>query len=218
MVPTLARLIGSMGFAMAITLALFRVMTELIVVEGVDVRIVEPIPSISIVRIIRDERNVPIVRTPMPEKNVYESQPKLPSLDPSATSSRKAIEIRTAIPSTGNRRGHGIVDGISAADGDATALIRVAPGYPERALARGIEGRVLVEFDVTETGAVVNARVVASEPSDVFDAAALSAVRQWRYDPKIVNGRAVRQSGLRIAIPFVRDERSSGTPIGSRLR
>lgn len=34
---------------------------------------------------------------------------------------------------------------LEPADGDAVPMLRVAPRYPERALARGIEGRVLVE-------------------------------------------------------------------------
>ncbi len=92
----------------------------------------------------------------------------------------------------------------SSADGDAVPLVRVPPRYPERALARGLEGRVLVEFTITASGGVRDVRVIAAEPTNAFDAAALEAVRQWRYTPKIVRGIAVERPGMRIAIPFRR--------------
>jgi protein TonB len=92
------------------------------------------------------------------------------------------------------------------ADGDAVPLVRISPDYPEGALRRGLEGRVLLEFTIGRSGAVENARVIAAEPNSIFNAAALKAVRQWRYNPKIKNGVAVEQPGIRIAIPFRREE------------
>jgi protein TonB len=54
----------------------------------------------------------------------------------------------------------------------------------------GQEGWVTLEFTVTETGAVIDPWVTDAEPADVFDAAAIAAVRQWRFKPRIANGRA----------------------------
>ena len=90
----------------------------------------------------------------------------------------------------------------ASADGDAVPMVRVPPQYPERALQRGVEGRVLIEFTISRSGAVKDAKVIAYEPSTIFNKAALRAVRQWKYNPKIVNGKAVEQPGVRIAIPF----------------
>jgi len=59
----------------------------------------------------------------------------------------------------------------------------VEPDYPAAARAQGIEGYVLVEYDVTAEGMVTNARVVESDPPGVFDAAALTAVSKWRFHP-----------------------------------
>lgn len=64
----------------------------------------------------------------------------------------------------------------------------VAPEYPERALARGIDGKVIVEFVVDVNGEPRDVRVVSSEPPDVFDRSAINAVRRWRYQPVIENG------------------------------
>jgi len=63
------------------------------------------------------------------------------------------------------------------------------PQYPPEAQAAGIQGVVIAEVLVNEVGAVTEARVVRSIP--LLDEAALKAVREWRYDPTMVNGRAV---------------------------
>lgn len=55
--------------------------------------------------------------------------------------------------------------------------------YPERAFADQISGDVLLLFDTRagDTLSVVNPRVFASEPTGVFDAAALDVVRHFRF-------------------------------------
>jgi protein TonB len=49
---------------------------------------------------------------------------------------------------------------------------------------------------------VKDPKVIAYEPSTIFNKAALKAVSQWKYNPKIVNGKPVEQPGMRIALPF----------------
>ena len=63
--------------------------------------------------------------------------------------------------------------------------------YPPSAKAAGIEGHVVVSYDVTVEGRVVNAAVTAAEPPGVFDQAALAAVRSWRFRPPLRRGEAV---------------------------
>ena len=63
--------------------------------------------------------------------------------------------------------------------------------YPAEARANGVEGRVVVRYDVTAAGNVANAVVVESEPPGVFDAAALTAVRSWRFRPMVDRGEIV---------------------------
>ena len=91
---------------------------------------------------------------------------------------------------------------MASADGEAVPMVRVPPQYPERAMQRGIEGRVLIEFTISRSGSVKDAKVIAYEPSRIFNKAALKAVSQWKYNPKIENGVAVEQTGIRISIPF----------------
>ena len=60
--------------------------------------------------------------------------------------------------------------------------------YPPQARAAGIEGRVLVRYDVTAEGRVENARVESAVPAGHFEAAALDAVRSWRFRPLLERG------------------------------
>ncbi len=77
-----------------------------------------------------------------------------------------------------------------------------APEYPQRALARGIEGWVLVSFTIAETGAVVDAVVVDAEPPGIFDAAAIRALARYKYRPQIVAGVPTATPGMMLRIHF----------------
>lgn len=63
--------------------------------------------------------------------------------------------------------------------------------YPPAARAAGIEGHVVVRYDVTAEGTVANPVVVESEPAGTFDAAALASLSRWRFRPRIESGQAV---------------------------
>ena len=65
---------------------------------------------------------------------------------------------------------------------------RVEPEYPPIAVSALIEGIVILEATVDDTGAVKDARVLRSH--GVLDAAAVRAVEQWIYEPLLLNGRA----------------------------
>ena len=62
--------------------------------------------------------------------------------------------------------------------------------YPEVARAAKIQGIVILEATIDERGVVTDARVLRSVP--ILDAAALTALRQWRYTPTLLNGVPVR--------------------------
>ena len=59
----------------------------------------------------------------------------------------------------------------------------VPPEYPKDALKRGIGGEVRVRFTLDADGKVKSAEVVNASPAEVFDRAALDAVRRWRFKP-----------------------------------
>lgn len=82
------------------------------------------------------------------------------------------------------------------------ALSRPEPAYPQQALARGIEGDVILEFTVTATGTTRDLRVLDANPAGVFEAAALAAAHEFRYQPRIVAGTPVDVPGVRSRIRF----------------
>jgi periplasmic protein TonB len=65
----------------------------------------------------------------------------------------------------------------------------VLPQYPAVARAAGVKGLVIIEATIDEQGDVVRTRVLRSVP--LLDAAALEAVRQWKYTPARLNGAPV---------------------------
>ena len=87
-------------------------------------------------------------------------------------------------------------------DREYRALSRPEPAYPHQARVRGIEGYVVLEFTVTAAGTTRDLRVLEASPTDVFDAAALAAARQFRYQPRIQAGAPVDVPGVRSRIRF----------------
>jgi protein TonB len=71
------------------------------------------------------------------------------------------------------------------------------PKYPMRAMSRHIEGWVKIEMTIDADGRVSNARVAGSEPSGIFDDAALAAIKNCKFKPRLVNGKAVAQRGVK---------------------
>jgi len=96
--------------------------------------------------------------------------------------------------------GFGVAAG--TADGDYLPIVKVAPVYPQRAIDRGIEGYVIVEFTVTKTGAVRDPKVVEYHPSPIFNKAALAAALKFKYKPRVVNGEPIEVHGVLNKITF----------------
>jgi protein TonB len=63
----------------------------------------------------------------------------------------------------------------------------VDPVYPEIARQAQVEGVVIVEARADEKGNVEDARILRSIP--LLDQAAVEAVKQWKYEPAIINGK-----------------------------
>ena len=86
---------------------------------------------------------------------------------------------------------------------------RVNPDYPPEAQRKGAEGSVEVSFTVSPEGKVSDIIIVDAEPSDIFDRAAVDAVRRWRYEPKKVGGIPV-EAHLQARVQFRLARGSSG--------
>ena len=67
----------------------------------------------------------------------------------------------------------------------------VTPAWPKSAAE--VEGWVLLRFTVLTNGTVADIEVQESSPTGVFDASAVEALRQWKYEPVERDGKKVVQ-------------------------
>jgi protein TonB len=125
---------------------------------------------------------------------------------PAQSSPRGAPPIQTS-PTTpeATERTDGVVDTErqgALASGEFFPLLRVAPQYPLEAAEEQREGIVIVQFTITEAGEVADVEVVESTDT-IFEQAAVNAVEQFMYMPRVVDGEPVAVAGVRNRIRFV---------------
>ena len=153
---------------------------------------------VDFVRIKRDEvvnldEDKP-EKPPEPEQQPPDMpQPELDQLNTSDTVnisfSRTGIELD---PTRGN---------FSIVDGDYLPIVKVAPIYPRRAQTRGLEGYCLLEFTVTRTGTVRDARAIECTNS-LFKRASVNAAAKFKYKPRVVDGQEIEVPGGQHIIRF----------------
>lgn len=69
---------------------------------------------------------------------------------------------------------------------EASRTVFVEPVYPEIAKRAGVSGAVILEAVIDPNGNVTDVNVLRSIP--LLDEAAMDAVRQWKYEPTLLNG------------------------------
>jgi len=76
------------------------------------------------------------------------------------------------------------------------------PSYPTRARRAGIEGWVIVGFEIGVDGKTNDLKVVKTSIDGYFDAAAIDAASAWTYKPATFNGEPVDRTYKRVRIIF----------------
>ncbi|MEL6360168.1 MAG: TonB family protein [Pseudomonadota bacterium] len=61
-------------------------------------------------------------------------------------------------------------------------VVEFPPAYPQRCATKGATGTVIVEFDVTPAGEVVDPRIISSA-DPCFNRTVLNTVVKWKYPP-----------------------------------
>ena len=189
------RFIQVIPAALAITLILVLGMERLIATAPVDIidlpiyRLPDPVAEI---------------REPVPVEIKRVEKPTPPELAPELPNTHLVTEnnidfgpkdFRTHEPTI-----KPVFGGYSSDSPIATVLVQ--PEYPARALAKGIEGYVDVRFDVTPAGTTQNITVIGAEPQNIFDKAAIKAVKNWKFQPVVIQGEAKPYSGMEQRITF----------------
>ena len=80
---------------------------------------------------------------------------------------------------------------LNISQGVSTGLLikKVQPTYPSAALTMRIEGTVELVATVSKTGDITNVKVTSGDSQ--LAKAAVSAVKQWKYKPYLLNGEPV---------------------------
>lgn len=105
-----------------------------------------------------------------------------------------AVAVTTVFASAG---GPGKASAASVAGKDVTApklVSKVMPAYPESAREKRIEGIVIVQTEIDKQGNVTNASVhqgIEGEEGKALGEAAIAAVKQWKFEPALKNGKPV---------------------------
>lgn len=200
----IARYLLSLILGTVVTFLLFAIMIALIHIGQLPVN---SDVSFNMVDFIRQNRDR--------ELNLDETRPEPPPL-PSSPPPPARLQLEnfataplseTIAPNglefdapAGMTPGEGIA--ISAGGGEYLPIAQVAPPYPRDALRQGIEGWVQVEFTIGTSGQVKNPRIVAASPPGVFDEAALSAVKRFRFRPRTIGNTPVEVHGVQNRIRF----------------
>ncbi len=180
--------------ALAVNLGLFLAMEQLASRLGS-----EPVMRVrSLVDFVRLRRETPPEvkeRVEPPEEQPPEA---LPRPDVPAPSAERVVvnQLSAQIPHMNiplNITGGPYIGpmGMGSGIGEPVPLVRIPPMYPPLAQSRRLEGVVKVEFTVGEAGSVNGPVVVYSQPPGIFDRAVLSAIRHWKFESKVVDGKAV---------------------------
>jgi protein TonB len=183
-----------------VTFALFFLMQFLISMDaaepqrGDSIKIADiTMPDIEIeVQRVQPKPEVPDEPEEAPELPEPEFNVNAPSSGPSIQTARVNIDLGDL----------GAGANISASDAEYLPIVVIQPQYPNRALQRGIEGWCQVMFTVDENGGVQDAVVVDADPPEIFDSSSLRAVARFKFNPRTVNGEAVKTPGVQYVFRY----------------
>lgn len=83
-----------------------------------------------------------------------------------------------------------LAEAAAAASRQYLPIAKQAPSYPRRALDKGIQGECTVSYTVNAQGRVEAPRVVG-DCHPLFIRPSLQAAQSFRYQPRVIDGRAV---------------------------
>jgi protein TonB len=121
-----------------------------------------------------------------------EDTPSIAASSAAAGDLGKVIEIQPALPK--------LTVPISQGTAGGVLLRKVQPVYPPEARRLRMTGSVVIDATVNVEGQVDDLKLVSGDP--LLSAAAMDAVRQWRYSPYLLNGKPIPKQ-TRITISFI---------------
>jgi protein TonB len=186
----------------AVTFGLFVVMAALIANTSRPDEDKTAAPVIDIVMTEPDSATQTRTRTPPPPPPPPQQPPKLPPVEPDTSNNSSTVSVSLPSLDVGGASVDIGAPGQMMRDGEATPIVRIEPKYPAQAARDGLEGWVKLSFTIDELGGVQDIEVIDAEPKRVFDREARRALSRWKYKPKVVDGKAVAQPGIRVQLDF----------------
>ena len=89
---------------------------------------------------------------------------------------------------------------------EARPIRIVSPQYTESLRSAGLEGSVIVKFDIDTNGRVINSFILRSSGHNELDVIALEAIQQLRYNPKLVGGIPAITKGKKRKFTFTLED------------
>jgi len=114
-----------------------------------------------------------------------ETSPALPPEIPTNAPDTAALTALVSAPATLPAADLAISRGVT----EAVLIHNVTPVYPAQALIMRLGGTVVLEETIAEDGSTRDLKIISGPP--LLAKAAIEAVRQWRYRPSQLNGKAV---------------------------
>ncbi|MGS2720700.1 energy transducer TonB [Paraglaciecola aestuariivivens] len=202
MPQTLTRLAIALVVAAVVTLSLFFLMQSLIQSGGSALTDAPKGSVLDFVRVKKEQEVQKKDRKPkkppkpkQPPPDLAPPQMDAPSPDSSTAGMNFGADVTTDVALEGGLA-------LSSGDGEFLPIVRVAAVYPRRALQRGIEGYVDLEFTVSKLGTVKDPKVIQASPEGIFEQAAIDATLKYKYKPRVVNGEPMEVSGVEVRVKF----------------
>ena len=156
---------------------------------------------------IRPDSHLETRSRKLPEKpKEPEKSPEKPKLKIASDTPTTTPQVKMDIPkmSMSIKSGGPVMTagGGASEDSEVMPIVRIEPQYPRKAAMTGQQGWVLLKFDITPSGSVEGVEVLDSQPRRIFNSAAKRALQKWKYRPKVIDGKAVSQSGNKVKIEF----------------
>lgn len=184
--------------AATVSLLLFYGMSKLVAPTKDARYIVDEFPTIELAQLPPEKPPVP--KPVLPEKPQPPVPPPTQVMTTQGIDGLEHLPVDIAVPPVVMDGGG--TDVVHSPEQDATPVVRMEPKYPVDAARNGIQGWVELSFSIDETGQVQDVKVLNAEPRRVFDQAAMHALKRWKYRPKVVDGKAMAQSGLAVRLDF----------------
>ena len=206
---SLIRWILGIPFAALVTFVLFIVMMVLIAgdfkpEEKLAAANFDINPTVEDIKVVKRETKIDKVKkviTPPPPPQIERQQAAKPT--------EAIASLEGAIPEFDPPKIDRQNFKIQVSDRDAQPLVRIPPIMPPRAEK---SGHCKVTFDVSPEGSPFNV-VNTYCTSRVFERSTIKSVEKWKFNPKIIDGRAVSMTGVVNKVTYrLTDERGKIIP------